>query len=141
MAVAVFNYAVWAARFPELAATVDQATATAYFAEATFLLDNTDCSIVQDVGQRLVLLNLITAHIAYLASPARAGAVGRISDATQGSVSTSLDYGDVSKSEAYWVQSPYGAQYWAMTVRYRTMQYRPGPRPFLGVPRGFGWPR
>src|ERR1700749_4507185 len=125
MAVAVFNYAAWALRFPELAATVSEPTADLYFAEACMLLDNTDGSIVTDVNQRLVLLNLITAHSAYLAPPARAGAVGRISDATQGSVSTSLDYGEVSQSEAYWVQSPYGAQYCAMTARYRTMMYPP----------------
>lgn len=147
MAVAVFNYATWSARYPELAATVGVDLATAYFGEAGLLLNNTDTSLVCDVNVRLTLLNMITAHIAALNRPSTLGGtdpqtdlVGRISNATEGSVSVATDYGQVSASSAYWLQTKYGAQYWQATAKYRTAHYRPGRRRNLGVPgfRGAG---
>lgn len=143
MCVAVFSYNAWAARFPELAGSVSEQLADLLFSEANLLLDNTDCSPVQDCGQRLVLLNLIVAHLA-ATSPGAAGSsglVGRVSSATEGSVSVSTDYGAVRNSQAYWVQTGYGAQFWQMMARYRTMHYRPArPRNF-GPFYGGGYPR
>lgn len=146
MAVAVFDYALWAARYPELAPKVAEPLAAAYFLEAGLYLDNTDASLVADASVRLLYLNMLVAHIAALngASPAgAAGAVGRISSVTQGSVSTSFDYSIPAGSGAWYAQTKYGAAYWAATAQYRTMQYLPGPRPFLGVPGpgGAAWPR
>lgn len=138
MGVAVFNYSTWAARFPLLAADVNEALATSYFSEATIYLDNTDCSLVTDMGQRLVMLNLIVAHIATLNGATANGLVGRVSSASEGSVSVSVDFNARPGSEQWYAQTPYGAQYWAMTAQYRTMQYVPGPQPYLGVPGSGG---
>ena len=142
MAVAVFDYSNWAIRFPTLAAKVSQPLATAYFAEATDLLDNTDGSPVVDVAQRLRFLNLLVSHIAALngASPMfAAGMVGRISSVTEGSVSISSDYTTLVGSAAWYAQTPWGAEYWALTAGYRSATYVPADQPFLGVPGAGGW--
>lgn len=140
MAVAVFDYDTWAARYPELAAKVSPALAASYFVEAGLYLDNTDCSPVDDVNIRLVLLNMIVAHIAALnaalADPS-SPLVGRISNVTEGSVSIGMEA--MTGIPAYWSQSRYGLQYWQATAPYRTMQYVPGPQPYTGVPGIYGW--
>lgn len=136
MTVAVFDYSTWAARYPELATSVDAALGGAYFAEAGLYLDNTDYSRVQDVGIRGVLLNMLTAHIAALSGATAAGAqglVGRISSVSEGSVSISTEL-QTPGGAAWFAQTKYGLMYWQATAQYRTMQYRPGPRPFLGLP-------
>jgi hypothetical protein len=147
MAVAVFDYNLWTLRYPALAAKVPEPLAVSYFAEAGLFLDNTDCSIVTDVAARLILLNMIVAHIAYgngASAASEAGLVGRISSVTEGSVTIATEFkgfsGDLA---AYFSQSPYGVEYWAMTAGYRTAHYVPGVQPFLGVPGYLGgqrWP-
>lgn len=148
MAVAVFNYAQWAARYPELAGSVDAGLAAIYFTEATLYLDNTDCSPVTDVATRLALLNMIVAHIAKLNATingaAPSGLVGRISSATQGSVSVSVDGGTGSEAGAWFQQTTYGAAFWRATAPYRTMQYvaapQPNMEPFYGPWGPMRWP-
>lgn len=141
--VATFDWSTWELLYPELISRgVTQPYATALFnGPAGLLLDNTECSRVQDLGQRGYMLGLIVAHIAWLSGPGSSGAVGRVSQASQGSVSASLDYGQVTQSEAYWVQSPYGALYWQATAAYRTGVYVPAPpTPYTGplTPYGYG---
>lgn len=142
MAVAVFNYALWSARYPALAAVVNEPLATAYFGEAGLYLDNTDCSPVDDVNVRLTLLNMLVAHIALLngASPAgEAGLVGRIASATEGSVTINAELQTKPGTEQWYAQTQPGLSYWTATARYRTMHYVPGPQPYLGVPGTTGW--
>ena len=125
----VFDYTAWTARYPEFA-TVASATAQLYFNEATLYLDNSTASIVQDGspgGQRATLLNMLTAHIAALAS---AQMVGRIASATQGSVTVATDYGAQPGTAAWFNQTKYGAQYWSAVAMFRTMQYACNPGPF-----------
>lgn len=134
MGIAVFNYTNWALRYPALAATVNDYLAGSYFIEAGLYLDNTDSSIVDDVPTRLILLNMIVAHIASLngagqGGGASSGMVGRVSSVTEGSVSISSDFGGVTNAQAWFAQTTYGAQYWAATARYRTMRYVAGPSP------------
>ncbi len=132
MGVAVqFNYPAWIARYPEFAA-VQPATAALYFAEASLYHRNDGTGPVTDASQQLALLNMATAHVAKLAQAASkegGGIVGRITDATQGSVSVSADYGTtISQQQAFWISTPYGASYWAATAAYRTAHYRAPPR-------------
>lgn len=141
MAVAVFDYPTWALRFPTLATKVSAALAALYFGEATDLLDNTDASLIVDPVQRLRFLNLLVAHIAALngASPMyAAGMVGRISSVTEGSISISSDYTTLVGSAAWYAQTPWGAEYWALTVGYRSATYVPGDQPYQGVPGNGG---
>lgn len=148
MAVAVFIYADWTAMFPEMSG-VTEPVARSFFSIATLLLDNTDCSPVTDVEQRTTLLYFITAHVASLAgypvaaggTASPSGVVGRVSSATEGTVSVSTDYGAVSGNQAWWLQSQYGATYWQLTAAFRTMRYvAPPPRYFGPARRVFGGP-
>lgn len=137
MAVAVFDYAAWALRYPTLALKVPSALATAYFAEATDFLDNTDSSPIDDVVQRLRFLNLLVAHIAAINGATTAGAagiVGRISSVTEGSVTISSEYMTTPGSHAWFAQTQWGAEYWALTAGYRTVSYVPGQQPYVGEP-------
>lgn len=144
--VVTFSYPRWAARYPEFSG-VSEATAQAYFDEAGLYCDNTPCSIVADLGERAILLNMVTAHIASLNAPVSAGGsgsslVGRISSASEGSVSVQAQM-DLSPGSAQWYgQTKYGIAYWQATAKYRTMTYVPGPVPPVN-PWGFrgGWLR
>ncbi|MHB8283956.1 MAG: DUF4054 domain-containing protein [Caulobacteraceae bacterium] len=139
MTIAAFSYSAWSLRFPELAATVSEPLADQYFLEAGLLCDNTDQSPVVDIPTRLVLLNLLVAHIAALNGPGSSPLVGRISNATEGSVSVGTAY-TASDGAAYFTQTKYGAQFWQLTAPYRTMHYVPGRQPYLGVPYGMARP-
>lgn len=136
-AVATFDYDAWKARYPELAAQVDATLAGSYFAEATLYHRNDGTGPVSDAGQQLVLLNMIVAHIAarYLPQPAGSppgGLVGRISSASEGSVSVSTDMPSEPGTAAWFQQTRYGADYWAATAPFRTMRYVPSPKRFAG---------
>ena len=124
MAIVTFDNAAFVARYPQLA-TVTSDSLEACFAEAGLYLNNTDASIVSDVVERGLLLNMLTAHIATLnaAIAAGGGLVGRVTSATEGSVTVTVDYGAVTNSQAWYAQTPYGANYWAATAKYRAMRY------------------
>lgn len=134
------------ALYPEFAGLSNPVMAQS-FVDATLLLDNSCGSIVCDANQRLQLLYTLTAHCLLIDRGTNDGAgnvttpqgiVGRIDAAAEGSVSVSASYNnDVSMSEAYFIQTKYGAKFWQQTAQYRTMQYV-GP-PCVG-PNGPGFP-
>ena len=140
---AVFTYALWAAIFPELSLYTNSAQATQYWTEATMLLDNTISSPVQDIAQRTAILNLITAHICALRQPLggqpSSPLVGRISDATEGSVSVKAEMNVAPGSAQYFAQSKYGIQAWQMLLPFRSARYYPGPRRVF-TPAGMYYP-
>jgi hypothetical protein len=154
MTAVTFNYATWVARYPEFAA-VSEPFAQAYFDESGLYCANVESNPAFADGTLSVLLNMLTAHIAWLSAPrdlngnpASSGSppsqiVGRISSASQGSVSVSTEYGDVtggSPSQAWYMLSQYGAQFWAATAKFRTARYsaRPLCVPGTGFPGYFG---
>jgi len=118
--------------YPQFA-SIDLVLLESYYAEAQLFLDAGDASTVQDNARREILLNLLTAHIAYLKQPVNGGApsgiVGRVQRATEGAVS--VEYAEYLKStnalEAWLNLSPYGAQFWAATAQYRTFMYIGAP--------------
>lgn len=143
MGIVVFSETDFRAAYPEFN-SVPGATLTAYFARATLYLNNTTCSIVQDMTVRAQLLYMLTAHITALLSgvngAAPTGAVGRVSQATQGSVSATLDMGPTTNNQAWYLQTQYGAMYWQATVNFRNFRYVPGysrPAPRVAVIQGF----
>jgi hypothetical protein len=129
MGVVVFDATSFKVRYPEFS-TVNDAILSEYFAESTLYLNNTEMSRVSDVVQRSMLLNMIVAHIAALNSgvngQAPSGLVGRINSATEGSVSVTADYGAVSNTQAWYLQTRYGASYWQAIKQYRQAVYRAG---------------
>lgn len=141
-----FDKAEFVALYPDFAGIAAGVSQNA-FNDATFLLNNSCASIVQDANRRLLLLYKVTAHVLVLnagtddglgnVTPAQ-GIVGRIDSASEGSVSVSAAYSsEVGQSEAFFIQTKYGAQFWQQTAQYRTMHYV-GP-PLIG-PNGPGFP-
>lgn len=140
--VVVFNYSAWVSRYPEFT-SVTEPIANDYFTEATLYLANSPCSRVTNLAQRAMLLNMITAHIARLYQLTASGQelamplVGRISSATEGSVSVQTELPDLGKNAAFWAQTPYGFSFWQATAQFRTAVYR-APRPYVFPPDQIG---
>lgn len=134
MSAVTFNYSNWALRYPELACSVPDELAQLFFAEACLYCDNTNCSLVTDdsaTGQRALFLGMLTAHIAALNAPlngqASAQVVGRLSNATEGSVSVQFQ-NDYPPGSAQWFQqTKYGAAYWQASAQFRTGRYVASP--------------
>ena len=132
--VVTFDYAAWAAAYPDLASSVPEATAQARFDMATLYLDNSAYSPVPDLNKRRALLWLLVCHLCLtMNSPSQggrgAGAVGRVASATRGSVSTSFDVGATSNDASWFAQTQYGLSFWQATAYLRQMRIIPGRSP------------
>lgn len=144
MGVVVFDPARFKARYPEFV-TVGDVVLADYFTEATLYLDNTDCSRVKNLDQRALLLNMVTAHIAAMNGEGANGdgahpLVGRIANATEGSVSVATQFATPeSGTEAWYYQTKYGAAFWAASAAYRTAFYVAGPANCTGHPVRGRW--
>lgn len=98
-----------------------------YFTEATMMIANDDASLIQDLAQRKVILNLLVAHLAALNSGENgqvpSGLIGRVSSASEGSISVSTDYTSNSELAQWFNQTRYGAELWILLARYRQFRY------------------
>lgn len=142
MAAVVFNYQNWVARYPEFKDSVNSVLAQQYFNEAQLYCDNTDCSPVRDDsagGQRATFLNMLTAHIAALNAVVNGQApsplVGRISNASEGSVSVATENNYPPGTAQWFQQTKYGSAFYAASAQFRTMFRAPG-RMFIADPFG-----
>jgi hypothetical protein len=144
--VAVWNPGVFLARYPEFTAAynANPSKFASYFIEAGLYLSNCPTSPVQDVNRRLVLLNMLVAHISYLQGDLSADGqtrpVGRVSQAGEGSVNAAFDWNpETPGSGAWFAQSQYGAGFWQATSSLRGTRYSPRPTSFVSrTLRGFG---
>lgn len=120
-----FNSATFKTRYPEFASVAD-ARLSLCFDEAGLYLLNGDGSPVSDLTRREMLLNMLTAHIAYLGGALSADGmprpVGRVSSAAEGSVSASMEYMQPG-THAWFVQTAYGAAFWQATSSLRGFRY------------------
>lgn len=140
MAAVPFDLAAFRVRYPEFASVPD-VLLEAYFEEAQIYLNNTGTSPVTREGLRSALLNMLVAHIAALNATVNGQApsplVGRLSSATEGSVSVSADAGTMERGEAWYASTKYGWAYWNATRAYRTARYIPGrsysPAPYASA--------
>lgn len=147
-----FDYSAFVAQFPEFSG-LSAPQAAGYFATAMLYCSNDWCNPAFCILPQL--LNLLTAHVAWLfaprdalGNPASAGQtasqiVGRIDQASEGSVSVHADMGDVNSggpSQAFFLQTKYGAAYWAASAPFRTFRYAARPTPVLDAtyPAGLG---
>lgn len=131
MPAVVFDPAAFKARYPEFAAVANP-TLAACFDEAGIYLSNTDNSPVQNLTRRTTLLNMLTAHVAYIGGLLSADGmprpVGRVSQASEGSVSAAFEgVPPTPGSGAWFQQSQYGAAFWQATSSLRGMRYIPCP--------------
>lgn len=148
----VFNYQVWVARYPEFA-NISEPLAQSYFDEAGLYFAN--CGWQASLPQAPTLLNMLTAHIAWLYAPRDANGnpastgtalapsiVGRINSASEGSVSVGSELKDSgSPSEAFFSQTKYGLSFWQATAQFRQARYVAHPTVVLNgafPSRGYG---
>lgn len=140
MAVVAFDPAAFRAVHPSFATLTDTQLNYA-FMQAGLYVNNTDCSVVQDVAERALLLDLMTAHIAALTYGENGQGprplVGRVSSATEGSVSVQAAMDGVPGTAAWFMQTQYGAMFWQATAKYRIGRYVPPP---VGLPFPFNRP-
>jgi hypothetical protein len=141
-AIATFSYPLFVNRYREFGG-LDQSLAEAYFAEATLYLRNDGTGPVQDAGQQLALLNMLTAHIAALNQlnpdgSSASGLVGPITSASEGSVSVSSGLVVEAGTAGWYQQTSYGYAFWNATAAYRSMRYIPGRGAYHGLGWGYG---
>jgi hypothetical protein len=140
--VVTFDYSTWVLRYPEFQ-QISAPLAQLYFNEATLYCDNSPCSQLACNPTALAMfLNMITAHIAALnnANTATGSSplVGRVSSASEGSVSVSTEL-NVPGGAAWFAQTKYGLAYWQASAAYRLGGfYTPGPQRRFNPP-GPGW--
>ena len=117
MAVVTFDPVAFKVAYPAFV-SVDDAFLQSCFNEAGLYLSNTDCSPVQYITKRTLLLWMLTAHIATLKGALNPGGsttpVGRIASATEGSVSIGTEY-NAPGTAAWFIQTQYGAAFWQAT--------------------------
>lgn len=140
-----FVYADWVALFPQLT-NVSAPQAMLYFDLATMYVRNDGGGSINDPVKLTNALYLTTAHIATLFSqqtdgqPITGGVeppsplVGRISSATEGSVSVSAEMPDQPASAAWWNQTTFGAAAYQMLRPNWTARLVPAPRRVYNPP-------
>jgi hypothetical protein len=130
-----FDYDAWVALFPEFS-EVSAAQASSYFALATIYHRNDGIGPVEDATAQAMYLNLMTAHIAQVFQTENGQSVsemvGRITSATQGSVTLSTDGTGFERVDPWLAQTKYWLSYWYAMKPYWTFRYIPGPRRFFG---------
>lgn len=109
--------------FPEFSNVTDEQLES-LFKLSTLYIENNQLSVVTDLKKRELLLYLIVAHLCYLKygnnkGDGGTGMVGRLSSATEGSVSISATVGQLSSDAEWYAQSQYGWQFWEATKVYR----------------------
>jgi len=144
MSAVTYNFDDWIALFPEFSGC-SPAQGQGYFNRASAVFMNDVSNPVygaQGASGFQTILYLLVSHIAWLnaprdasGNPSASGApaspiVGRINSANQGSVSVQADMGDAnsgSPSQAWYMQTKYGAEFWAATAPQRTANYLANP--------------
>lgn len=138
-AIATWSQSDFLETYPNFKA-VPAGTLKANFDIATIYCRNDGSSPVRSVATQTSLLYMLTAHLlqitfgpngegAIAGSGGATGLVGRIASAGEGSVNVSMDFPS-TPNNAWFLQTPYGANFWQATANYRRAYYRPGPTRF-----------
>ena len=137
----IFDFPQFTALFPEFSG-LGPALCSAYFMRATGnIISNSTTNPMYGDGNLPFLIYLATAHVAYLncpkdqaGNPSAGGtpasqAAGRVSSASQGSVSVQTEWpaNDPSGQEKYLMQTKYGQEYIAAMGPYKTGRYAARP--------------
>lgn len=127
-AVVQFDLAKWRALFPQFSNVTDQQVEGPVWTLAQQYCRNDGGGPVCDAGTQTELLNLMVAHIAQLlygsTTQPVSPLVGRVSDATEGSVSVGTEF-PMNPSNAFFVQTTYGSLYWQLALPFRLGRYIP----------------
>ncbi|QPF81670.1 DUF4054 domain-containing protein [Bradyrhizobium genosp. L] len=129
-----FDFTTWSELFPAFVTSTPQFTALTEPQVVNLILPiaeqynrNDGGGPVNNAGVQTQLLNLMVAHVAQLmfgsATQPLSPLVGRISNATEGSVSVATDF-PTTPGNAWFVQTQWGAMWWQMALPYRLGRYR-----------------
>jgi hypothetical protein len=140
-----YDFNTWIGLYPEFA-LVGAPLGQGYFNRASVIFANdiTNPAYAAQGPQNFqTLFYMLVSHIAALNCPKNAlgqydasglnpasPLVGRVTTASEGSVSVSTDNGDAnagSPSQAWYMQTKYGAEFWAGTAMTRTATYLANP--------------
>lgn len=126
-----FNYDAWTLLFPQFSNLNETQVTTLVLPLAEQYCRNDGGGPVSTAATQTNLLNLMVAHVAQLlfgsTTQPLSPLVGRISNASEGSVSAGTDF-PTTPTNAWFLQTPFGAAFWQACAPYRTMRYLPGPR-------------
>lgn len=111
--IVVFNINKFRENYPQFVNVSDNMLEN-FFLVACQFCDNTTNSLVTNLAERSILLDLLVCHIATLHQ--RGSMVGILQSATQGKVSTSFA---VPINLNWYQQTQCGYIYWQMTLKYR----------------------
>lgn len=118
--IVTFDVENFRARFPHLT-SISDATLQACFDDVCEIYGNTDATSpfpydpAQNIFKRRIFLYAATCHIATLEQWSQSGQEGRITNASQGSVSSTFDLYKANKETPdWWNQTLCGQQAWRM---------------------------
>ncbi|WP_236516068.1 DUF4054 domain-containing protein [Escherichia coli] len=142
----VFDPAAFKLSYPQFAKFTNEQLTNFFEEVENTIVDNTEssCFSLKDRKKRFYLLVAHNAELQNRINDGNTGLVGRISSATEGSVSISTDYSMGSGALEQWLkQTPYGAKFYAFTAPYRTALWvaatAPMPVKRTKWPYPFGW--
>lgn len=144
------TYAQWITAYPQFGKSVTDAAFDAVLWPLAQQYNRNDSGgPVCVAALQTQLLNLMLAHLATILYGAGGGPsplVGRIDQATEGSVSLHADMPGGTASSAWFQQTPFGAAWWQLALPFRLGRYFPkitpqfqslgGPWPYYSSPRG-----
>ncbi|HEY0120645.1 MAG TPA: DUF4054 domain-containing protein [Rhizobium sp.] len=143
--VVTFDYAAWAALFPQFSNLSEAQVTGPVLVLAEQYSRNDGGGPVCNAAVQTQLLNLMVAHIAQLlygsATQPVSALVGRVSSATEGSVSVGTEF-PTTPQNAWYLQTPFGAAWWQLSLPYRLGRYFPKvtqQRQITGGGWGPGW--
>ena len=145
MAVVTFDPTAFRTAYPEFTGVSD-ARATDMFTIASFsILDNTDGSPVMDANYRTQLFFMLVAHMLLILGTSDTPTLnnappGRISSATQGTVTSQFEYilPPGSSMSAWFNQTKYGALYWMATAQFRSARIYANGGSGIGFAKAYG---
>jgi hypothetical protein len=145
MATVTFDPVAFVAEYPEFTSVTNTRMQSMFTIAEQSILDNTDNSPVMDINYRTQLFYMLVAHLLLIfgtpTAPANANNAppGRLSSATEGSVSTAFEYilPAGSAMAPWFVQTKYGAMYWTLTARFRSAVYFAAGNSGVGYSQAF----
>lgn len=141
-----FDYAAWTALFPQFSNLTEQQVTQVILPLAEQYNRNDGGGPINSPELQTQALNLMVAHCAQIlfgtaGTGGPSGLVGRVSSATEGSVSVQTEFPS-SPAAAWYNQTPFGAAWWVLIKPFRLHLYLPKitqqVQP-VNLP-GFGWP-
>ena len=128
----VFDPGAFKLAYPQFASFTNEQLNFFFKSVQGRILDNSETSCIS-LANREIWFYLLVAHKAELQNrinSGNSGLVGRVSSATEGSVSISTDYSLGSGALGQWLnQTPYGAEFFALTTAWRTALWVAGRAP------------